>query len=490
MNERVANLSVAEVSSEVADERIDPDAFNRYGVAMQSIELATSLCIPEILPVGGLVTGACEAWLLDEGFQQHRPVGVAGMPIVRQASADQGERARGEVAALDPGQDEESGVVDDEVQIARTLLVRPANELISRIGFPGACAEGKQGNELIRSAYEVAQLRSGHELVAEVVMALDVRIPEQGIALCPHQIDGEPSQIHRRHARGFKYSTLDLRMRLISYGLGISRRRQRDEAVSLHPQQRHTAAHVFEPAVGSPPIQPLTHCAREPGAIEGWELRDQCANELDVRGGKRPSAVVHRSARIDQAQGLLMSADDQYVFVQPHPPAPQYGHTGFPVALAPQVTADATYHAHHFAQARRLARRQLLIEVNVHRFDLLLGEHIGGRDIGLRTCQVGDVHQSHPDDAEEREVASETFSGLEQTVLDFAPRFEHLVPSLNAPAFCIPLNLLGCTVEVRDGQVREQNPADRSLALRRGALRGPYHVHADRLRRTRCLGGP
>src|SRR5450759_399424 len=488
MNDRVATLCVAEMSAEVADERIDPDALDGLAVAMQSIELAASLGVAKILPVGGLVTGACEARFLDEGFQQDRTVRITGMPVVRQALADQGERARGEVTTLYPGQDEESRVVDDEVQVARTLLARPANELIARLGLPGAGTEAHQGNDLIRGAHEVAQLRSGHELMTEVMMALDVRIPEQGVALCPHQIDAEPSQIHRGHGCGFKYSALDVRMRPITHGPGVSRRRQRDEAVSLHPQQRHTAAHILEPAVSSAPVQPLTHFTGEPGAIERRGPADQCANELDLRRRKATAAVTHRSARIDQAQGLLMSAKDEYVLVQPHPPAPQYGHAGLAVALAPQVTADAANHAYHFAQARRLGRRQLLIEVHVQRFDLLWGEHVGGREVRLHTCQVGDVHQPHPDDAEEGQIASEAFGGLEQTVLDLAARLEHLVPGLNAPAFPIPLDLLGCGLEVFDRQVRQQHPADRSLPLRRGALGGSNHVYADRLRRTRCLG--
>lgn len=161
MNERIAELSVAKMSAEVADERIDPDALNGLGIAMQSIELAASLRISEILPVGGLVASACKAWFLDEGFHQDRTVRVAGMPIVRQALADAGEDVRSEVATLYPRQDEESGVIDDEVQVARTLFVRPANELISRLGLPGACAETQQGNDLICGAYEVTQLRPG-----------------------------------------------------------------------------------------------------------------------------------------------------------------------------------------------------------------------------------------------------------------------------------------------------------------------------------------
>src|SRR5712691_3728836 len=158
MKERIANLSVAKMSAEVADERIDPDAFDGFGVAMPLIELAAALSVPEIVPVGGLIAGAYETWPFDEGFQQHGPVGVAGMPVVGQASADKGECARGEDIAVDKGQDEESGVIDDEMQITLTLIVRPADELIARLGFPGTGAEGKQSNDLIRGAYEVAQL--------------------------------------------------------------------------------------------------------------------------------------------------------------------------------------------------------------------------------------------------------------------------------------------------------------------------------------------
>ena len=108
MSDGIARLSVAELSAEGADERVDPDAFDRLGVTMQPIELATSLGVAQVLPVGGLVAGAREAGLFDEGFQQDRPVRITGMPVVREASGDQGEDARGEVTAPDPRQDEEA----------------------------------------------------------------------------------------------------------------------------------------------------------------------------------------------------------------------------------------------------------------------------------------------------------------------------------------------------------------------------------------------
>jgi hypothetical protein len=96
------SLSGAEVPLEVARERIDPDAFDWLIVSMQSVELATVLSVAEMLPVGGLVVGAEEARLLDKGFDQHRPIGVAGLvPFMRRVTAASRSQApRLEVSAV------------------------------------------------------------------------------------------------------------------------------------------------------------------------------------------------------------------------------------------------------------------------------------------------------------------------------------------------------------------------------------------------------
>src|ERR1700678_2438568 len=143
MTEAKAKLTVAELSLEVVHERIDPDAFDRLSVAMQDIELAATLRIAKVLPVGGLVAGAGKAWFLDEGFEQDRPIGVAGLPVIGQSSVHQGEDARGEVFAMDPRQDEEAGIVHDEVQVALSLICRPTDDLIARVDLPGARPEAE-----------------------------------------------------------------------------------------------------------------------------------------------------------------------------------------------------------------------------------------------------------------------------------------------------------------------------------------------------------
>ena len=122
MTNSVAGLFVAEVAAEVARERIGPNALDRLGIAMACVELATALGVAEILPVRGLVAGACEARLRNEGFEQDRAKGVARVPVLGQASAGQGAGARSKIMTVIPRQDADARVVDDAVQVLCSAL--------------------------------------------------------------------------------------------------------------------------------------------------------------------------------------------------------------------------------------------------------------------------------------------------------------------------------------------------------------------------------
>lgn len=152
---------VAELSTEVAYQRVDPDAFDGFTSSMEGVELAASLSVAEILPVRGFVTVAGEARLLDEGFYQDRPVCVPHVPVVCQTASGESQDTRGEILALDPRQDEEARVVDDEVQVARALLWAPADRRIAGLGLPGTRTEAEQGHDVAAAASRVGRDRKG-----------------------------------------------------------------------------------------------------------------------------------------------------------------------------------------------------------------------------------------------------------------------------------------------------------------------------------------
>jgi hypothetical protein len=476
----MADLFRAEMLAEVPRERINPDAFDGLCVAMQCVELTSALRVAEILPVGGFVASAREAWLFDEGFQQYRAIGIACVPVLGQAPAGQGKDPRGEVFTVYPRQNEEARVVDDEVQVAATLCARPADDVVARFDFPGARTEAERGDYVPFGAHEVTQLCPWHQLMTQVVVALDIRVPQQRVALVAHQIDAEPSKVDSRDTAGLEHRVLDVGILPIRDRLGVSRRWQRDQTSGLHAQQCHTATHVFELTIRTSPVQTLAHFARETKAADLRESK-QLTDYLDLVNFKMSCAVLHRSVRRDQAHGL-QGVQHFHRFVQPHPAAPEHEHAGFPVPLAPQVTPELAEHAHRLAQRRRLPKRGRCVgQARVQHLDFDRGEHLRSRQIRLHACQVGHVHQAHADDAEESQIAHQALRLFKQAVLDLAAGLEHFVPSLDAPALAVPSDLLGGALEAVHGQIRQQHPAHRLTPRGRIVLRRRHDVHTDRL---------
>jgi hypothetical protein len=137
----MADLFVAEMPLEVARKRINPNAFDGLCAGTQCVEFTAALRVAEILPVRGFVASACEARRFDEGFQHYRAIGVARVPVRGQASAGRGKDSRGEVFAVNPRQNEQACVRDDEVHVAAALCARP--DVVAGFDFPGARAEGR-----------------------------------------------------------------------------------------------------------------------------------------------------------------------------------------------------------------------------------------------------------------------------------------------------------------------------------------------------------
>jgi hypothetical protein len=65
----------------MATKRIDEEQFGPKGSLAISIHAATSLGPSQGDPVGGPITGAAKALLLDQSFQQQRAVAVMLLPI-------------------------------------------------------------------------------------------------------------------------------------------------------------------------------------------------------------------------------------------------------------------------------------------------------------------------------------------------------------------------------------------------------------------------
>ena len=111
--------------------------------------------------MGGLIGDSAEAWLFDEGLEQDRTVAVLKLPVVSDPVRGPSQDGRCEILALDPRQDQESGIVDHSMQALLALAGRPADEAVARLGFPGGGAEAEQGDDAPGGADEVAHPGTG-----------------------------------------------------------------------------------------------------------------------------------------------------------------------------------------------------------------------------------------------------------------------------------------------------------------------------------------
>lgn len=159
---------------------------------------------------------------------------------------------------MDPRQNKEAGIVDDQVQIALPLIDRPADGLIAGLDLPGAGPEAQGCDDLALGAYEVAQLRPGHEGMPEVVVAFDIGVPQPRFGSAEDRINGERSEIDGRDDGGFANRLFDVRIGPVGDGLGVARRGQCDQPIGVHAVEGHATAHIFQSAIVPAPSEPLT----------------------------------------------------------------------------------------------------------------------------------------------------------------------------------------------------------------------------------------
>ena len=143
------------------------------------VEFAAALGLTDVGPVGGAAAGTGEAVGLHEGLQQERSVAVASLPVVRQAAAAASQHRGSEIAHLHPGQDQEAGVVHDQLQAGFALGNAPADEAVAGSRLPGAGAKADDRQHAPLAGDQVAHLCSRQRRIAEVVVAVHVLAPRR-----------------------------------------------------------------------------------------------------------------------------------------------------------------------------------------------------------------------------------------------------------------------------------------------------------------------
>ena len=131
--------SAVEDALPVLGERAEPDILGGLAVLLGGVLAAASPGGADAGdPAGGPIDATGEAWGFDEGLDEDGVGAVAAGPVAGQVAADECEDVGSEVGDADPGQDEESGVVDDQRQVLPTQGGDPSDEAVARCDRRGS----------------------------------------------------------------------------------------------------------------------------------------------------------------------------------------------------------------------------------------------------------------------------------------------------------------------------------------------------------------
>ena len=141
--------------------------------------------------------------------------------------------------------------------------------------------------------------------------------------------------------------------------------------------------------------------------------------------------------------------------------APENLGTGMTVALASQIPADDSNHAHGLTECGRLFRWDFVFRcVAAEGLPLFVCEEDDARQVGRLPAEHGQMINTPSDNHIDAEASRQTIGGAQLTILYPAAAFERAMIDLDAPSFGIPLHTLMSVLEGGDLDGGQKHPFD------------------------------
>ena len=168
-----------------ARQRVDehPLRARVFAVAVAPALAAKAAGPSDLGPVRGSVDGAVETRRVDEGLDEQQRMAEAHRPITHETARAQRQHSRAEVARS-AGQEQEPGVVGEQMQPVKLHRVVPANPAVARRALQRRCREHHQRQPLAAMMSDIAHRLADSGQRTEVVV-------------CVHQLP-KPSLLVRR----------------------------------------------------------------------------------------------------------------------------------------------------------------------------------------------------------------------------------------------------------------------------------------------------
>ena len=149
-------------------------------------------------PVRGAVAGPGKERRVHEGLRQKHRKAVNRLHVRRQPPQAQPQNPRGQVAHPFGREDDETGIVGDQVQTTELLRGRPADPAVARSQLEGAGLPADQCEPGLTMHRDMAQALAEHAMERQVMVLLHQTVPAPVLPITPGRAHRNRTQVNQR----------------------------------------------------------------------------------------------------------------------------------------------------------------------------------------------------------------------------------------------------------------------------------------------------
>jgi hypothetical protein len=244
--------------SKIFNQRVKEDRFNRTGKSVIDVPFAPSLGETHRNPVGRLITGPLESFAIHKGLQKDDRMVVNFLPVLREDSDHSPQEVRCQMGNLDPGKNEEAGILGNEMDVSISVIGLPSDEVIPRGHLPGCSspAEASQRPPLMEG--HILEMFSHGLTVTQVMVGLDEALVERFPMRAAYHLEIDGPQLLHSSLDGFPGVKWNLYRPPSAGSPSMLYRRECHQPRLLETQEEFAARHGLKHAV---PLSPIPEAA-------------------------------------------------------------------------------------------------------------------------------------------------------------------------------------------------------------------------------------
>jgi hypothetical protein len=240
--------------SKVFNQRVKEDSFNRTSEPVVDIPFASSLGETHMNPVGRLIADSLESFAIHKGLQKDDRMVVDFLPVPWEDSGHSPQEVRCQMRNLDPGKNEEAGILGNKMDVSISVIGLPSDEVIPREHLPGCSspAEASQRPPLMEG--HILEVFSHGLTVTQVMVGLDETLVERFPMGSAYHLEIDGPHLLQSSPDGFPGVKGNLYRPPSPGSPSVLYRREFHPSRLLQTQEKFTTGHGLKHAVSLSPI--------------------------------------------------------------------------------------------------------------------------------------------------------------------------------------------------------------------------------------------